>query len=108
MDYLTSFFIWALATFGAANIIVYSTIFQPIRNALAGISILNKLVNCILCMGFWVGMAWGFLVWNPSDYFLLKQQFVYQPFIDAVFNGSLGSCICWITYLLISDKMTGK
>lgn len=108
MDYLVNFIIWSLATFGAANIIVYSTIFLPVRNAVQNISVLNKLVNCILCMGFWVGLFWGLLVWSPASYFLLKQNLPLQPLFDAVFNGSVGSCVCWITYLMIADRMNGR
>jgi len=108
MDFLTSFIIWALATFGAANIIVYSTVFLPVRNAVANISFLNKLVNCILCMGFWVGAFWSLLVWNPVSYFLLKQNLPYQIIFDTVFSGALGSCVCWVIYLFIADKMNGR
>ena len=108
MDYLTNFLIWSLATFGAANIIVYSTIFQPVRNSVAKIPLISKLINCILCMGFWVGVFWGFTIWSPSEYFILKQSLPYQIIFDALFNGSLGSCISWIIYLMIVDKMSGK
>jgi len=96
MDYLTNFIIWSLATFGAANIVVYSTIFKPVRLALAKIPFFGKLVNCILCMGFWV------------EYFLLKQMWPYQIVFDMLFNGSLGSCVCWLIYLSIANKMVGK
>lgn len=108
MDYLTSFIIWSLATFGAANIIVFSAIFKPLRDKLANIKFLFKLVNCILCMGFWVGVFWGFTVWNPSEYFVLREHLPYQFIFDAVFNGSLGSCVSWIFYLLLMNRMSGK
>jgi hypothetical protein len=108
MDYLTNFIVWSLATFGAANIVVYSTIFKPIRLALGKMPFFGKLVNCILCMGFWVGLMWGLLIWSPAEYFILKQQVPYQIFFDMLFNGSLGSCISWLIYLSIAQKMVGK
>lgn len=109
-DYLTSFIIWSLAVFGTANIIVFSTIFKPIRDALNNVPVLSKLINCILCMGFWVGMFWGLLMWNPAEFLMLRgfSGELSQTLLDAVFNGTLGSCVSWLIYLFISDKMIGR
>lgn len=108
MDYLVNFIVWSLATFGAANIVVYSTIFKPVRTSLARVKFFGKLVNCILCMGFWVGVMWGVTVWSPAEYFILKQQLPLQNLFDILFNGSLGSCVCWLIYLAIAGRMVGK
>jgi len=108
MDFLTNFIIWSLATFGAANIVVYSTIFKPVRLALGKMPFFGKLVNCILCMGFWVGLMWGLLIWSPAEYFILKQNWPYQIVFDMLFNGSLGSCVCWLIYLSVANRMVGK
>lgn len=59
-------------------------------------------------MGFWVGAFWGLLVWSPVDYFLLKQNLPYQIVFDTVFNGALGSSVCWLIYLAIADKMGNR
>jgi len=108
MDFLTNFIIWSLATFGAANIIVYSTMFKPVRERLVGVPFFGKLINCILCMGFWVGVFWGLTIWSPSEYFILKQSVPFQLFFDMLFNGSLGSCVSWLIYLSIANRMAGK
>lgn len=108
MDYLTNFIIWTLATFGAANIIVFSAIFKPLRDMLAKSKFFFKLVNCILCMGFWVGVFWGLTVWSPANYFIIKESIPFQPFFDALFNGSLGSCVSWLFYLCLMNRMAGK
>ena len=108
MDYLTNFIIWSLATFGTANIIVYSTMFRPLRDKFTNIPFFGKLINCILCMGFWTGLFWGLTVWNPAGYFMLKEYMPFQLFFDMLFNGSLGSCVSWLIYLAISNRMAGK
>lgn len=108
MDFLTNFIIWSLATFGAANIIVYSAIFQKLRASTIKLPFINKLINCILCMGFWIGVFWGLTIWSPAEYFFLKQSMPFQLFFDMLFNGSLGSCVSWLIYLAISNRMAGK
>jgi hypothetical protein len=108
-DYLVSFLIWSLAVFGTANIIVFSTIFKPIRDALANVPVISKLINCILCMGFWVGSFWGYFTWNPAEFLILRMyNGGFQTVLDLLFNGALGSCVCWLIYLFIADKMLGK
>ena len=86
MDYLTSTLVWILGTFGMATIIVNSQIMLPVRNFLTFSKMLKdesgnytevverkfkffgKLVNCILCMGFWSGIFWGSMYWHPFEW----------------------------------------
>lgn len=108
LDYFFSFVIWAIAVYGTANILVYSTIMQPFRNLLGKVNFFGKLINCILCTGFWVGMVWGYIIWSPAEYLMLRPYMVFQPVIDLLFNGVVGSCLCWVIYLHLADKMVGK
>jgi len=106
MEHLVKFLVFWFASYGAANIIVYSRLFQPFRywiefsdinNGIARTNkvavFLSKLVNCILCSGFWVGVVFS-LMFPISGNLLI--------------DGALASAASWITYLLISDKMNGK
>jgi hypothetical protein len=59
-------------------------------------------------MGFWVGVFWGELIWSPAYFMLLKEIVPLNWLFDALFNGALGSCVSWLIYLHIVDKMNGK
>tara|TARA_B100000900_G_scaffold414256_1_gene440418 strand:+ start:3201 stop:3485 length:285 start_codon:yes stop_codon:yes gene_type:complete len=62
----------------------------------------GKLVNCILCMGFWSGVFWGSMYWHPfskcNSYIIL----------DYLFAGCFGAATTWIIYLMIYPRMQGK
>ena len=120
MDYLTSTLIWILGTFGMATIIVNSQIMLPLRNFLTyskltqdeegnytevverKFKFIGKLVNCILCMGFWSGVFWGLLYWHPFS----KCEAHYV--LDTLFAGCFGAATTWIIYLMIYPMMQGK
>lgn len=109
-DFLVSFIIWCLGVYGTANIIVFSTIFKPIREFLnKRIPPIGKLVTCILCMGFWSGLFWGWIIWSPSEILYLRNWAYYSVNVfDLVFNGAIGSAVCWLIYLFTASKMVGK
>lgn len=51
--------IFILATLGMTNIIVFGSIFEKPRNWVDKVfpySMLNKLLNCTTCIGFWSGI----------------------------------------------------
>lgn len=51
--------IFILACLGASNIIVFAEIFEKPRNFIDRkfkYSMLNKLLKCTTCVGFWVGL----------------------------------------------------
>lgn len=109
LDYLVSFFIWALAVFGMSNIIVFSTFFKPMRDwTTKKIPFIGKLVSCILCTGFWAGVFFGLTIWSPADLLYLRiWDFHTIRILDWLFNGCLGSSVTWITFLLIRNRMNG-
>lgn len=120
MDYLTSTLVWILGTFGMATIIVNSQIMLPVRNFLTFSKMIKdesgnytevverkfkffgKLVNCILCMGFWSGIFWGALYWHPFEN--SNAHFI----MDCFFAGCFGAATTWIIYLMIYPMMQGK
>jgi hypothetical protein len=108
MDYLTSFLIWSLAVFGTANIIVISKIFLKFREWVGKIAFFKSLINCMLCMGFWIGCFWGFVLWSPSEFLTLREYTAPKIFFDTVFNGCVGSAVAWIIYLWTAPKIAGK
>ena len=125
MDYLTSTLIWILGTFGMATIIVNSQIMMPVRNFLTfskmikddtgnytevverKFKLFGKLVNCILCMGFWSGVFWGALYWHP---FAQTEEYYRDAnmLFDMLFAGCFGAATTWIIYLMIYPMMQGK
>tara|TARA_R100000231_G_scaffold103000_2_gene76500 strand:+ start:1341 stop:1652 length:312 start_codon:yes stop_codon:yes gene_type:complete len=103
MDYLASVLVWIMAVYGMTTIIVSSTIMQPVRNVISSwIPPLGKLVNCMLCMGFWAGVFWGTLYWNPFS------QAEGHWLLHALFSGCLGSATTWLMYLKVYPLMHGK
>lgn len=102
MSYLVNVLVWMLATFGLATIIVNSTIMAPFRDRVGKISpFLGKLVNCILCTGFWSAVFWSSLYWNPFTQ--------YSPFgvLDLLFAGCVGCASTWLIYLKVFPWMQG-
>jgi hypothetical protein len=102
MSYLVDMLIWVLATFGLATIIVNSTIMAPFRAKVEKLSpFFGKLVNCILCTGFWSGVFWSSMYWNPFT------QYSLFGIMDALFAGCLGTATTWLIYLKVYPLMQG-
>jgi len=102
MEYLVSVLIWILACYGMTTIIVTSNIMLPFRNALKKYALLHKLVNCMLCMGFWVGVFWGSLMWDPFS----RVDATYP--LRLLFDGCFGAATTWIIYLKMYPLTYGK
>jgi len=102
MEYLVSVFLWILAVYGMTTIVVSSVLFQPVRKSVEKIAFLHKLINCMLCMGFWVGMFWGGLFWDP-----FSKVDALLP-LRLLFDGCLGAASTWIIYLKMYPLMYGK
>ena len=102
MEYLVSVLIWILACYGMTTIIVSSVIFEPVRNLVQNIQPLHKLFNCMLCMGFWVGVFWGGLFWDP-----FSKIDTFYP-MQLLFDGCFGAATTWLIYLKVYPLMYGK
>lgn len=83
--------IWILVAYGMTNGIVRSNLCRPIRELFKGKdeskpSFLYKLLNCMMCFSFWVGLGLGLIWKSPSGIILL--------------DGFLASAACWLIYLV--------
>jgi uncharacterized membrane protein len=119
MDYLTSVLMWMLAVYGTALIVSMSTIFEPVRRWLTYSSytknrydgsikaverkfqLPGKLVSCIMCMGFWSGVFWGYMFLDPM--FAVEAN----QFLHLLFDGVLGTAATWIIHTNLVNKMKG-
>jgi hypothetical protein len=69
-DKMTEIILFTFGTIGMTHIIVDGTIFEPVRNYIksrsnnAFFKILDKIVMCNQCMGFWSGVFCGMLVFK--------------------------------------------
>jgi hypothetical protein len=85
MNDLVSLIVFILACYGGANGIVYSRLLHPFRvfigykdrkyDALGNLTeatersnpvskFLHKLINCPLCVGFWLGIIYGLVIYH--------------------------------------------
>jgi hypothetical protein len=66
--------IFILVCLGVTNIIVREHIFLWLRNFIGKwfqYSLLNKMINCEVCMGFWVGVFFSFMFPIQHQYDLM-------------------------------------
>jgi len=120
MEYLVSMIVWILAVYGMSTIIVNSQLFQPVRNFLVysklevdekgyysnvverRFKLLGKLINCVLCTSFWVGVFWSTLYWHPFS------ETGAHWILHALFGGCLGAATTWLIYLNVHPLMHNK
>jgi hypothetical protein len=123
---LVSLVVFLLSCYGGANGIVFSRLLQPIRlwiefseksydpdgNFISGklrtfwlAKFLAKLVNCPLCVGFWLGIIYSLGIYSPCAN-TMWYPWTFNP-IALVFDGFLGSAAAWIMHLLLRNRMEG-
>jgi hypothetical protein len=90
-----NYFIFYTAVYGLSWIIVYSVIFEFVRNKLKEGSFLDKLTSCIVCTSYWVSSFFSLLYYlfnvleiNIIIYYILPYSAV---------------AITWITGNLIGE-----
>lgn len=129
MNNLVFFIIWCCSVFGAANGISNSALLERVRlffthskvnrdhlgrvfydnNGLISgtprtfflFKFIGKLIHCVMCMGFWIGMIWSLAFWSPGT----TMGCSYCPWI---FDAFLGSAVAWIIYLKIAVAQSQK
>jgi len=64
--------IFILSCYGMTMIIVYSKIFESLRNKINSYNndLLTYMLKCCMCMGFWVGIFNSFLIKIPCNIFV--------------------------------------
>lgn len=84
-----------LLVYGITNIIVQSSLFAPVRDAVSRRVDCScfwlyfyRLITCMMCLGFWVGAFVGFF---------------YGPFhpLNIIFNGAIFSGTTWILHCIV-------
>ena len=89
---MTNLFIFILVSYGISNILVYSSVFQGLRDNLAklgtGPKSLHKLFSCMMCMPTWVGFMLSAvlqLVGAPTPFTEYGvENFALAVFLDGV------------------------
>jgi hypothetical protein len=82
-----------LGCYGVTSIIVQSKLFKPFRAWVEGKStFFGKLVSCMLCSGFWVGLLMVIL-FNMSPAYSFLGEYSLLPeiatrFVCAIFDGA--------------------
>lgn len=86
-----------LITWGIVNICVQGSIFDPLKNILQTINFtwLLKLMNCPMCLGFWVGAIIG--IWFGP----VSSGYFYH-IGDAFFNGCFYSGTTWLVWCFVN------
>lgn len=100
----------ALAGVGATIIITKSFLFRPLQRMFdpdyhIGADIfpkLNKLFNCPLCMGAWVGFLFQFIIMITVRTVLhITPLLFYTDIVAIFFQGCIVSILSYITYLVL-------
>jgi len=84
-----------LSAFGLTQILVYGSIFNPIRPTKGK---LGELFRCPMCLGFWIGL----LLWSLNRQTELF-SFDYSP-LTAILLGCLSSGTSYILSMLFDDN----
>lgn len=97
-------FIYTFIIYGLTNIITQSTIFEPFRDKMNDRNEwLGLLVNCPMCMGFWVGIFVLICGLSPIRNFVdIMPINILNNIIHAVIVGSVASGIAWFMHNLVS------
>jgi len=86
--------IWILAAYGMSQILVYGSIFEPLRAGLhkwgedeyapfQGVGkFLSGLISCMMCTSTWVGFFLGLTIFSPT-LFLFETPIEYSWFFDG-------------------------
>lgn len=110
------FLIWLITAYGMTSIIVWGSIFEPLRNFLFSWSnrgilkflwkFLHKLTTCMLCTGTWVGFFMGKFVFTPIGFNFYLEPIWFHWFFDGMF--AAGGI--WIIHSIVEliEKLTNK
>ena len=105
---IVSLLLFYLGCYGLTTIIVQSRIFKPVRTFVEenNFKFLTKLINCMMCTSFWVGLtSVTCLKYSPTMNLLLIDEsvedlsffrLIYMLFFDAF---SVVAFV-WMTYLV--------
>ena len=94
---------WFILSYGLMNIMVFGSIFQPLRNFFAKAeenwyypfntvgNFISGILSCPMCFSTWGGFFLGILVYSPT-----ADIFSIHPLISWFFDGILSSGAVWL------------
>lgn len=93
---MEALFIFLMASYGVTNIITGGSIFAPLRAYLSGhkwlvIRKLGELISCPLCLSFWVGTVWHWVLFDADT----------DSDLEWVAFGAMASGFVWIVYVIM-------
>jgi len=81
---MTLTIIFLLAQFGLTNAISKEFIFEGLRTKLSNYSLLNKLISCETCLGFWIGCLFSFILSSITGFLII--DIIIAGLIASAFN----------------------
>lgn len=89
-------FYFIFVCYGFTMLIVQSRIMKPFREFFKEPNpMIYKLLNCMMCVGFWVGLIVSFTVNYSPDFIGLVERFSSHFFDAAFISGTV-----WLIYLI--------
>ncbi len=98
-----SLLLYLIGCYGITMIIVQSKITKPIRSLVNVIKHLSYFINCMHCVGFWVGVLTSILFEYSVTNTLIftnRTPAKIDEFLYIVFDASIISCVIWFLYLI--------
>jgi Na+/H+-dicarboxylate symporter len=89
--------------YGFTMLVVQSKIMEPFREFFKGrVNFMYKLLNCMMCTGFWVGLFFtlGFKFSPSYEMFSDTHTNVVKLISYTIFDASFMSGVIWLIYLL--------
>lgn len=104
---IASLLVFYLGCYGLTTIIVQSIIFKPIRKFVhdMGFKFLSKLINCMMCTSFWVGLLSVMVLKVSPTFSILADQSsgnmnVFRLLFTVLFDAFSVVAFVWMTYML--------
>jgi hypothetical protein len=92
-----------MGCYGITLLVVQSKIMEPVREFFKDrVNFVYKLLNCMMCTGFWVGLFFtlGFKFSPSYDLFSGSHSNTLQLIAYTIFDASFISGIIWLLYLI--------
>ena len=92
-----------LGCYGLTTIIVQSKIMEPFREFWKNrVNFIHKLLNCMMCTGFWIGLFFtlGFKFSPTYQLFSELHTNIIKLATYSIFDASFISGIIWLIYLI--------
>lgn len=94
---MVSLLVWIFVSYGMTSIIVWGSIFEPLREFIKKHSkFFGDLISCVLCTSTWVGFFLSIFMFSITDVLF----YVRMPF-NIFFDGMFSAGIVWAVNSII-------